>query len=63
MAKKPKMNRMLTVYYLYQNNKPVPIIRLQGKWLRKLGFEPGNKIRVAAKRGRLLIKLIPQAEQ
>lgn len=53
---------MLTVYYHYQNNKQVPIIRLQGKWLRQLGFEPGDKITVATRKGILLVRLIPDAE-
>ena len=53
---------MLTVYYHYQNNKQVPIIRLQGKWLRQLGFEPGDKITVVTRKGLLLVRLIPDAE-
>ncbi len=62
MPEKTRLNRRLSVYYLYQNNKPVPIIRLQGKWLRKLGFEPGGKITVVARKGLLLVRLISDDE-
>jgi len=36
----------------------VPLVRLRGKWLQELGFEPGDKIEVAAKKGVLLIRVI-----
>jgi len=62
MSEETRVNRMLTVYYHYQNNKQVPIIRLQGKWLRQLGFEPGDKITVVTRKGLLLVRLIPDAE-
>ncbi len=53
-----KTSRILTVYYMYQNDKLVPLIRLQGKWLQELGFEPGGKIEVAARNEVLLIRAI-----
>jgi hypothetical protein len=59
MLEKTRRIRILTVSYIYQNDKPVPIIRLQGKWLRKLGFEQDNKIKVVARKGVVLIRLIP----
>ena len=62
MPEKTRRTRILTVSYIYQTDKPVPIIRLQGKWLRKLGFEPDSKIKVTARTGVLLIRLVPDAE-
>jgi hypothetical protein len=62
MPEKTRRNRILTVSYIYQNDKPVPIIRLQGKWLRKLGFEQDSKIKVVARTGVVLIRLVPDAE-
>lgn len=51
-----KNHRTLTVYDTYANNKQVPLIRLQGKWLQKLGFTIGGKIVVEEKeKGTLLI--------
>jgi len=41
--------RILSVYYSYTGDKEVPQIRLQGKWLKELGFETGKKIVVLAK--------------
>ena len=35
--------------------KPVPAIRLQGMWLRNLGFEEGTPITVKCEGGRLRI--------
>ncbi|MBP1765046.1 MAG: symE [Firmicutes bacterium] len=58
MPAKTRIKRILTVYYIYQNDKMVPLVRLRGKWLQELGFEPGDKIEVAAKKGVLLIRVI-----
>ena len=33
----------------YQNNKPVPFIRLKGKWLEELNFNIGEDIREFSK--------------
>ncbi len=43
--------RILSVYYSYTGDKEVPQIRLQGKWLKELGFETGKKIVVLADDG------------
>jgi len=43
--------RILSVYYSYTGDKEVPQIRLQGKWLKELGFETGKKIVVLAENG------------
>ncbi|MDN5316102.1 MAG: toxic protein SymE [Thermoanaerobacterium sp.] len=49
--------RILSVYYSYTGDKEVPQIRLQGKWLKELGFEIGKKIVVLAKNGVLVIRI------
>ena len=51
--------RKLTINYLYTNGnkKPYPFIRLQGRWLERLGFAVGNKVSVAADEG--LIVIVP----
>ncbi|ARE86378.1 SymE family type I addiction module toxin [Clostridium formicaceticum] len=50
--------RLLTVFSVTANDSEVPQIRLQGKWLEKLGFRYGKKIIVEEKAGQLLIKLV-----
>lgn len=35
----------------------IPEIRLAGKWLKKLGFEEGNKINVELKQNKLIITI------
>jgi toxic protein SymE len=54
--------RKLTINYLYTNGnkKPYPFIRLQGRWLERLGFAVGNKVSVAAGEG--LIVIVPAKE-
>jgi hypothetical protein len=51
--------RSLTVSYAYAMNseKPHPFIRLQGRWLERLGFSIGNKVIVAA--GEEILIIIP----
>lgn len=49
--------RILSVYYSYTGDKEVPQIRLQGKWLKELGFEIEKKIVVLAKNGVLVIRI------
>lgn len=36
----------------------VPLIRLQGKWVEKLGFKPKDKVKVYASNGLIILKLI-----
>ena len=49
--------RRLTVNYLYNNGnkKPYPFIRLQGRWLERLGFAVGDKVTVTAGEGVIVI--------
>lgn len=57
-----KSTRILTVYYTRQNDATWPLIRLQGRWLRELGFLPGAKIEVQENKGSLFIKTCPLPE-
>ena len=54
--------RKLTVNYLYTNGnkKPYPFIRLQGRWLERLGFAVGDKVMVTAGEGKIVI--VPEKE-
>jgi len=49
--------RTLTVNYLFTNGnkRPYPFIRLQGRWLERLGFAVGDKVTVTAGDGRIVI--------
>lgn len=38
----------------------VPVIRLQGKWLKKLGFTPGKRVRVSRQGEALIIQQLQQ---
>ena len=46
----------------YQNNKPVPFIRLKGKWLEELNFNIGENIVVYKSKNKLIITK-PNEEQ
>ncbi|MCD7724961.1 MAG: type I toxin-antitoxin system SymE family toxin [Clostridiales bacterium] len=51
-----KENRNLTVGYASgRNYKETPVIRLQGQWLKELGFDIGNHVNVECQGGRLII--------
>ncbi len=53
--------RKLKVYQKFQSreweNITVPEIRLEGKWLKELGFEIGKEIEVKQQKNRLTITL------
>ena len=36
----------------------VPLIRLQGKWLEKLGFHVGSKVLVSEEHGFITVKIL-----
>ena len=44
-------------FYSRARYKNVPQIRLQGDWLKELGFEEGTPINVECQNGRLIITL------
>lgn len=50
--------RTLTISAISSYNyKPVPYIRMQGRWLRQLGFEIGRKIEVEEHEGLMVIRV------
>jgi hypothetical protein len=62
MQNKP-ISRLLKVYSLsilhaWKNTINRPQIRLQGKWLKQAGFNPGDKIAVFAVNGSIHIKKV-----
>lgn len=55
-----KKVRNLKVYDICNvNYEKVPMLRLQGKWLRELGFEVGAAINVECKNEKLIISVAP----
>jgi hypothetical protein len=52
-----KKQRILTIYYIYKNNKRVPYIRLTGNWLKDLGFTQGRKIKLTLENKKIIIEL------
>ena len=55
--------RVLTISGLYQSSssyKPVPAIRIQGKWLEKLGFTIRSKVKVCEGTEEINIKLVKE---
>ncbi|UII77581.1 type I toxin-antitoxin system SymE family toxin [Flagellimonas sp. HMM57] len=59
--------RILKVYRKFQrrrwDHKVVPEIRLEGDWLKELGFEIGEAIEVQQEKDKLTIKLVNLKEQ
>lgn len=53
------MQRHLTISTKHHSRErtyiTVPAIRIEGKWLHKLGFKPGEKVKLLCKRNKLLI--------
>ncbi|MBS9461246.1 SymE family type I addiction module toxin [Flagellimonas sp. 389] len=59
--------RILKVYRKFQRrrwgHKAVPEIRLEGDWLKELGFKIGDAIEVQQEKDKLTIKLVNSKEQ
>lgn len=49
--------RPLRVLQMWQGDQPVSMLRLAGRWLERLGFEAGRRVRVQAAPGRLVVEL------
>lgn len=49
--------RMLTVATLPEGDERLPMIRMRGGWLARLGFEIGTRIVVSEERGRIVLTL------
>ena len=51
--------RVLKIYskfrYRTWDNTTVPVIRLEGKWLERLGFKSGNEVEIELKKNKLII--------
>lgn len=51
-----KTDRLMKVYESgVYSNKEIPQIRLQGEWLKELGFEIGDQLNVHCEGGRITI--------
>lgn len=58
-------SKTLTVSGIYSSPsslKPVPAIRLQGKWLEDIGFYIGCKLEIYGSVGEITIKLVESTE-
>lgn len=57
-------SRMLTVSGVYPNSciKPVPAVRVQGKWLENIGFHVGCKVEIYESDREITIKLVENAD-
>jgi hypothetical protein len=56
-------SRILAVSGLYAStfcNKPVPAIRLQGRWLEGLGFCIGSKVEVIENQEEIIIRVVKE---
>lgn len=45
----------LKVYYAWNRNSQIPRINLQGKWLERMGFSIGDRLKVECQDGRIVI--------
>ncbi|WP_069676556.1 SymE family type I addiction module toxin [Formosa sp. Hel1_33_131] len=58
--------RILKIYskfrYRTWDNTTVPEIRLEGRWLEKLGFEQGNEVLIEQKKNKLIITVKKEKE-
>lgn len=55
------MHRVLTVTGVFTGvpgSKPVPALKLQGIWLKSLGYSVGNKVSITAGDGAITIRLL-----
>lgn len=59
-------SRVLTITELYatpSSKKPVPLIRIQGKWLGELGFRIGDRVEVYGEKESVTIKLVKEQDR
>lgn len=55
------MHRILTVSGFHTGvprSMPVPALRLQGIWLKSLGFPVGSKVSITGENGEIIIRLL-----
>lgn len=56
-------SRVLTVSGLYtspSSSKAVPAVRIQGQWLKELGFRIGDKVEIYEDREEITIRLLKE---
>ena len=58
MEEQRKIYRLNSVSSINRNEKLIPYIRLEGKWLNKLGFQHEQQVLVEAEPGRVVIREI-----
>lgn len=59
-------SRILTVSGLYSSpssTKPVPAVRIQGQWLKELGFSIGDKVEIYEDREAITIRLAKEQQK
>ncbi|WP_371361856.1 hypothetical protein SRRS_31660 [Sporomusa rhizae] len=56
MEEQRKIYRLNSVSSINRNEKLIPYIRLEGKWLNKLGFQHEQQVLVEAEPGRVVIR-------
>lgn len=58
--------RKLKVYSKFRNRRwystTVPEIRLEGKWLEKLGFNEGKQVQIEQQQNKLIITLFEEKD-
>ncbi len=59
---RPRPPQQCTVGYGYYDTspQPVPMLRLRGHWLEKLGFTIGSKLQIAVSEGKLMVTVTPE---
>jgi HSP20-like domain of unknown function (DUF1813). len=59
-------SRVLTVSGLYtspSSRKPVPAVRVQGKWLENIGFRIGDKVEIYEDKQAITIRLASEKQE
>ncbi|KKW29293.1 MAG: hypothetical protein UY72_C0051G0007 [Candidatus Uhrbacteria bacterium GW2011_GWD2_52_7] len=59
-------SRVLTVSVLYTSptsRKPVPAVRVQGKWLEQIGFRIGDKVEIYEDKEAITIRLAKEQQK
>lgn len=59
-------SRVLTISGLYtspSSRKPVPAVRVQGKWLENIGFRIGDKVEIYEDKETITIKLAREPQK
>ena len=49
------MHRKITVASCFDRGEIIPMIRLRGRWLRRAGFQEGQRLRLEVEDGKLIL--------